>query len=179
MSGAPDIKKIFFCAVAIVFFSSGGPAMALTLKSSAFAENTRLAREFTCEGENVSPPLIWEGTPAGTRSFALICDDPDAPAKVWVHWLAYNIPASATGLPQGVQDAEVLPDGTRQGRNDSGTIGYSGPYPPPGKPHRYFFKLYALDTLLMFEGRLTKEALLRKMEGHVLAEASLMGTYQR
>lgn len=153
--------------------------MALEIKSTAFESNARLAKEFTGEGSDFSPPLSWQGAPSQTKSFALICDDPDAPSHTWVHWVIYNIPASADGLPKGVKGDEVLPDGSRQGPNDSGSIGYSGPYPPPGKPHRYYFKLYALDTMLTLGPGATKEALLEKMQGHVLAQASLMGTYQR
>jgi Raf kinase inhibitor-like YbhB/YbcL family protein len=173
------MRRIVFFLAGGLFLSVGSLCMALEIKSSAFEPNARLAKEFTCEGPNLSPPLSWQGAPPETVSFALICDDPDAPAHIWVHWVIYNIPASATGLPKGVRDSEVLPDGSRQGRNDSGTIGYSGPYPPPGRPHRYYFKLYALDTMLTPDPQATKESLLGKMKGHVLAEASTMGTYQR
>jgi hypothetical protein len=122
---------------------------------------------------------MWQGVPADTASFALISDDPDAPSGTWVHWVIYNIPASATGLPEGVLNLEVLADGSRQGINDGDDIGYGGPCPPPGKPHRYFFKLYCLDTMLDIKGTATKEKLLTAMKGHILAEASLMGTYKR
>ena len=169
---------VFYLAV-IFLLSQGGAAMALELKSSAFAHNGPIPRHYTCEGESVSPDLKWEGTPANTASFALICDDPDAPMGTWVHWVLYNIPADAKELPEGVSCVENLSDGSRQGMNDSQKFGYSGPCPPPGRPHRYYFKLYALDTKLNMKGRVTKEALLSAMEGHILAKASLMGTYKR
>ena len=136
----------------------------------------------SCTGENVSPALSWSGAPAGTKSFAVTCHDPDAPTgSGWWHWVVYNIPASATGLAQGAGDAsgQHLPKGAAQGKTDFGTAGYGGPCPPPGRAHRYFFKLYALDTELALKPRATKPQLLQAMEGHILAEASLMGLYQR
>lgn len=153
--------------------------MALELKSPAFATGSPIPRRYTCEGDDASPTLMWQGAPANTQSFALIADDPDAPMGTWVHWVVYNIPAASTGLEEAVPGLENLPDGSRQGVNDSRDIGYGGPCPPPGKPHRYYFKLYALDTKVDVHGTATKEKLLAVMKGHVLAEASVMGTYQR
>lgn len=151
----------------------------LTLRSPAFEEGTGIPRKHTCEGKDVAPALEWSDGPEGTRSFALIVDDPDAPdprapKRVWVHWVLYDLPASTRGLPEG----GALPAGAREGRNDSGQIGYQGPCPPIGR-HRYYFKLYALDTVLGDRGELTKAALLAAMEGHVLAHTQHMGTYEK
>ncbi len=171
-------EAIFFLAV-IFLLSQGGAAMALELKSSAFFPDGPIPRHHTCEGEDVSPELKWEGAPAATLSFALIADDPDAPMGTWVHWVLYDIPGDTKGLPEGVPNTATLDDGSRQGMNDSRKFGYGGPCPPPGKPHRYYFKLYALDTKLDLKGKVTKEVLLSAMEGHILVKASLMGTYKR
>lgn len=151
----------------------------MKLTSSAFVDGQPIPRKYTCDGVDVSPPLAWNLAPAGTRSFALICDDPDAPVGTWVHWVIYGLPATATGLPEMVAPVEVLPDGARQGLNDFRKIGYGGPCPPPGPPHHYHFKLYALDEDVPLPPRATKRDLLRAMEGHVLAETQLVGTYQR
>ncbi|MCD6340057.1 MAG: YbhB/YbcL family Raf kinase inhibitor-like protein, partial [Verrucomicrobia bacterium] len=130
-------------------------------------------------GEDVSPPLAWSGAPEGAQAFALICDDPDAPMGTWVHWVIYDIPAEAAGLEENVPPEESLPNGARQGRNDFRRIGYGGPCPPPGKPHRYFFRLYALSAKTGLPPGATKARLLQAMEGKILAQAELMGTYQR
>lgn len=159
--------------------------MKITVTSPAFKEGSPIPRKYTGEGEDVSPPLEWSSPPPETRQFALICDDPDAPRKdPWVHWVIYNIPADAKGLPEGVEPVgkPKQPAGCAQGKNswpDGENMGYRGPMPPPGKPHRYYFKLYALDQPLDAPPGLTKEELLSKMAGHVLAEGQLMGTYQR
>ena len=150
----------------------------MTLTSSSFAHGQPIPLRHTADGVNVSPPLEWAGVPAGTKSFALICDDPDAPRKVWVHWVLYALPPTLAALPEGVPTDPVLPDGSRQGTNDFGTTGYGGPAPPKGNPHRYFFKLYALDAEPTLPPRASKADLLAAM-GTVLAEAELMGTYQR
>ncbi len=153
--------------------------MALELKSQAFVDGGAIPREYTCEGRDMSPALEWSDAPVSTKSFALICDDPDAPMGTWIHWLIYNIPAKVNGLPEGVMKSESLKDGSRQGFTDFQNTGYGGPCPPPGKPHRYYFKLYALDISLSIRGKATKESLLTAMQGHILAEAKIMGTYQR
>jgi Raf kinase inhibitor-like YbhB/YbcL family protein len=155
-------------------------AMSLKLTSSSFAHNGEIPTRYTCEGQDVSPPLAWSGVPANTRSLALIVDDPDAPDPAapkltWVHWLLYDIPPSATGLPEGARD---LPPGTREGRNDWRRTGYGGPCPPVGR-HRYFHKLYALDALLPDLGKPDKARLEAAMKGHVIAQAELIGTYQK
>lgn len=153
--------------------------MGLELSSPVFSEGEAIPRKYTCDGPDVSPPLRWHGTPEEARALALICDDPDAPAGTWVHWVAYGIPASVVGLPEAVPTDPLTEDGWAQGRNDFKRIGYGGPCPPAGGPHRYFFKLYALDTEPDLEPGATKGELLAAMEGHVLAEARLLGTYAR
>ncbi|MHB9023906.1 MAG: YbhB/YbcL family Raf kinase inhibitor-like protein [Armatimonadota bacterium] len=160
--------------------SNGGKAMeTLTVTSTAFTNGQPIPPRLTQDGANASPPLTWSQSPAGTKSLALICDDPDAPRGTWVHWVLYNLPADTTGLPEGVPKTQTLPGGARQGANSGGRIGYDGPKPPPGHPHRYFFKVYALDTTLDLTPGITKEALAAAMEGHVLASGELMGSYQR
>ena len=151
----------------------------MKLNSVAWMEGQLIPVKYSCDGADVSPPLAWSEAPAGTRSFALICDDPDAPAGTWVHWVLYGLPATATGLSEGIASAEALPDGAKQGVNDFRRTGYGGPCPPPGAPHRYYFKLYALDVAPALKLRATKAELLRAMAGHILAEARLMGTYRR
>jgi Raf kinase inhibitor-like YbhB/YbcL family protein len=149
------------------------------LTSASFREGEPIPRQFTCDGEDRSPALGWSEVPVETRSFILICDDPDAPRGTWVHWLLYNLPAQAIELQPGVPQKAELPSGARQGTNDSGDLGYSGPCPPPGKPHRYFFRLYALDTSLKLATGVNRPELEAAMEGHVLASATVMGTYER
>ena len=153
--------------------------MAITLASGAFRPNQPIPARYTCDGEDVSPPLAWTGVPAGTRSLALIIDDPDAPdpkhpRQVWVHWVLYNLPPDATGLAE----AAALPSGAKVGRNDWQRADYGGPCPPIGR-HRYFHKLYALDTVLPDLKHPTKSQLEQAMKGHVLAQAELVGTYER
>jgi Raf kinase inhibitor-like YbhB/YbcL family protein len=154
--------------------------MALAITSTAFADGGAIPARYTCQGEDVSAPLAWKDLPAGTKSLALIVDDPDAPdpaapKRTWVHWVLYNLPATAAALAEAV---DSLPDGTLEGRNDWGRTGYGGPCPPIGR-HRYFHKLYALDTVLPDLGEPTKAELERAMEGHVLAKAELVGTYEK
>ncbi len=151
----------------------------IPLTSSAFTEGGAIPVQHTCDGEDLSPPLQWRDVPQGTRSLALIGDDPDAPGRTFVHWVIYNIPPTAEGLPEGVPAVEALSDGARQGRNDFQRIGYGGPCPPAGKPHRYVFKLYALDAELPLPPGATAQDLMQAMEGHILAEGRLTGTYQR
>ena len=156
--------------------------MPLKLSSSAFSTGGNIPVEHTCEGADLSPPLSWSDIPAGTKSLALIVDDPDAPdpaapRMTWVHWLLYNLPPAAAGLPEGVVPA-ALPAGTREGLNDWKRTGYGGPCPPIGR-HRYFHKLYALDTLLPDLERPSKVRLEKAMQGHVLAQAELIGFYQK
>ncbi|MFO1314373.1 MAG: YbhB/YbcL family Raf kinase inhibitor-like protein [Burkholderiales bacterium] len=156
--------------------------MPLVLTSTAFAANAEIPARYTCEGADVSPPLAWTGVPAGTRSLALIVDDPDAPdprapRMVWVHWILYDLPPTAAGLAEAVARG-ALPGGTREGTNDWKRTGYGGPCPPIGR-HRYFHKLYALDRVIGDLGHPDKAALERAMLGHVLAHAELVGTYRK
>jgi Raf kinase inhibitor-like YbhB/YbcL family protein len=159
--------------------SKGGPAMAFGLSSNAFQPGATIPRKHTCDGPDVSPALAWTDAPAGTQSLALIMDDPDAPVGTWVHWVLYDLPPSARDLPEGVPKQEELSSGARQGRNDFRRIGYGGPCPPAGPAHRYFFKLYALNMKLNLKVGATKAEVERAMQGHILAQAELMGRYQR
>ncbi len=157
-------------------------AMDFEIHSPAFPDGGSIPPRYTCDGKDISPPLLWQGIPAGTRSLALIVDDPDAPdpaapKMVWVHWVVHNMPAASSGLPEAAS-GHAMPPGAVEGYNDWKRIGYGGPCPPVGR-HRYFFKLYALDTVIPVTTPLTKAELLAAMRGHVLAEAVLIGTYQR
>ena len=156
----------------------GEQAMAFELTSTAFVQGKPIPRKYTCDGQDISPPLSWGDPPAGTRSLALIADDPDAPAGTWVHWVLYNLPAASRGLPEAVPADAELADGSQHGRNSWRRLGYGGPCPPRGT-HRYFFKLYALDTVLDLKAGADKGQLLKAMKGHILAQAELMGTYAR
>jgi Raf kinase inhibitor-like YbhB/YbcL family protein len=153
--------------------------MAIDLSSPAFEEGQPIPKQYTADGRNVSPPLRWSDPPGATRSLALICEDPDAPRGTWTHWVAFNLPAEARELGEGIPPEPTLSDGTVQGTNDFGKIGYGGPSPPPGKPHRYFFKLYALDQQLQLPAGASRNQLLAAVKGHILAEGLLMGTYGR
>jgi Raf kinase inhibitor-like YbhB/YbcL family protein len=155
-----------------------GEAMAIQVQSAAFKEGEMIPRDCTCDGKDVSPGLSWSDLPAGTKSVALICDDPDAPVGTWVHWVIYNIPPETKALPEGVPTEKTLDTGAVQGKNDWGAVGYRGPC-PPGGTHRYFFKLYALDTMLGLEPGAAKKELLVAMENHILAKGQLMGKYKR
>jgi Raf kinase inhibitor-like YbhB/YbcL family protein len=159
--------------------TKGESTMSITLRSSDFSNGGDIAKEFTCSGEDRSPALEWSEAPDGTKSFALIADDPDAPAGTWVHWVVFNIPGSARSLQGGIEKTEQLADGTRQGHNDFHKIGYNGPCPPPGKAHRYFFKLYALDSELKLAPGASKNDVEKAMTGHILGHAEWMGRYRR
>lgn len=180
------VALILICTAAVGFASSHedkeNKTMAFTLTSAAFQHNGAIPSLHTCEGRDVSPPLSWTPPPAGTRSLVLIVDDPDAPdpaapKMTWVHWVLYNIPPDIGGLPAGVA-TPALPDGTLQGTNDWQRTGYGGPCPPVGR-HRYFHKLFALDTRLPDLKHPTKAALEKAMKGHVLAQTELVGLYQK
>jgi Raf kinase inhibitor-like YbhB/YbcL family protein len=156
---------------------SGKGTMQLT--STAFTESAAIPAKYTCDAKNVSPPLKWSGTPAGTKSLALIADDPDAPVGTWVHWVLFDLPPGVSELAEDQPKSQFLPNGAKQGLNDFKHLGYGGPCPPPGKPHRYFFKLYALDTQLDLKPGATKKETELALEGHILAQGQLMGTYKR
>jgi Raf kinase inhibitor-like YbhB/YbcL family protein len=157
----------------------GGPSMAFTISSSSFQNGGEIPKKFACDGADVSPELSWSEPPAGSKSFALIADDPDAPVGTWTHWVVFDLPASITSLPENVSKVDELPSGGRQGRNDFRKIGYGGPCPPPGKPHRYFFKLYALDSKLNLKPGSSKQEVEQAMQGHILGKAEWMGRYRR
>jgi Raf kinase inhibitor-like YbhB/YbcL family protein len=153
--------------------------MTMQLSSPAFREGDRIPVNHTADGADRSPELRWGDIPPNAQSLALICEDPDAPRGTWTHWVLFNSPADKTMLAEGVPPEKELPDGARQGKNDFGKIGYGGPSPPKGKPHRYFFKLYALDTKLNLPAGATRQQVLDAIKGHVLAEGQLMGLYGR
>ena len=150
----------------------------MRITSPAFSEGSPIPKQYSCDGENISPLLEWEGVPAGVESFALIVDDPDAPGKIFVHWVMYDIPGKSRSLQENYPKQEVDSDGSKQGVNSFGKTGYGGPCPPGGR-HRYYFKLFALDTTLDAEAGLSKREILSRIESHTLAEAQLMGTYSR
>jgi len=152
--------------------------MEIKITSSAFEEGGLIPAKYTCDGADVSPPLQWDAVPEGTRSIALICDDPDAPMGTWVHWVLFNLPSDAKELAENIPTEETLPNGAKQGVNDFGRIGYGGPC-PPGGTHRYFFKIYALDTEVDLQAGADKRRLLKTMEGHILGQDQLIGKYKR
>jgi Raf kinase inhibitor-like YbhB/YbcL family protein len=152
--------------------------MTIKVSSPAFQDGGMIPEPYTCDGDDISPPLHWEAAPEGTQSLALICDDPDAPRGTFVHWVLYDLPAEAHELPENVPDDKTLANGANQGTNDFRRIGYGGPCPPSGT-HRYFFKVYALDRKTNLPPGQTKDKLLQAMEGHILAQGQIMGRYQR
>jgi Raf kinase inhibitor-like YbhB/YbcL family protein len=162
-----------------LFSQSGGKPMSFTISSTAFTNGGDIPKKFTCDGADVSPPLSWTDAPAKTGAFAIIADDPDAPAGIWTHWLIYDLPANRTELEENVIKADRLPNGSHQGRNDFRKLGYGGPCPPAGTPHRYVFKIYALDSKLNLAPGSTKQELEQAMQGHVLAKGELIGKYGR
>jgi hypothetical protein len=158
--------------------TTGGDMMGITVKSTAFADGGMIPKKYTCDGSDISPPLSWDSVPEGTKSLALISDDPDAPRGTWVHWVIFNLPAHITELTEHIPPQQTLSTGAKQGRNDFGKIGYGGPC-PPGGTHRYYFKLYALDKEINLGAGASKAELLKAMEGHILTEGQLMGRYKR
>lgn len=168
--------KIEFILLALLLPSC---AWGLEIKSNSFTQGSKIPSEYACDSSDISPSLEWGGSPAGTKSFVLICDDPDAPAGIWSHWVIFNIPKEKTGLPENVAKTGRLGDGTIQGTNDFGKPGYGGPCPPPGRPHRYFFRLYAIDTVLSLKNDSIRGDVLKAIKGHILAEAELFGIYER
>ena len=172
------MKKLFFLVVLLLIQNiSAYSKENFILKSSVFENNSFIPKEYTCDGKDISLPLLWS-VPDSTKSFALICDDPDAPMGTWVHWVIYNIPLEVNELKENIPHDEILSNGTKQGINDFKKIGYGGPCPPSGT-HKYFFKLYALDSKLNLTGKVTKEKLLDEMKGHVLEQTELVGKYRR
>jgi Raf kinase inhibitor-like YbhB/YbcL family protein len=175
--------RYYLCiaAVTLPLAATWEGRMGLSLTSTAFTEGGPIPVKHTCDGADLSPPLVWSGVPQGTAALALVADDPDAPARTWVHWVLYDVPAAFTGLPENVSKVAAPKelDGAVQGRNDSHALGYGGPCPPPGPAHRYFFKLYALAAPLGLKPGASKQEVERAMGGHVLATAQLMGRYAR
>ncbi len=163
------------CCLALTLTAS---AHAFELKSPAFRQESEIPQLYTCQGKDISPPLAWSDMPAGTRSLALICDDPDAPIGTWVHWVYYNIPVTVTALPEAMPKTERPSPGGIHGKSSFRDFGYGGPCPPWGT-HRYFFRLYALDTSLNLEPGATKKDVLKAIQGHILGTAELMGTYRK
>ncbi|MBN1391340.1 MAG: YbhB/YbcL family Raf kinase inhibitor-like protein [Sedimentisphaerales bacterium] len=158
--------------------AAGGEKMEIKVTSSAFAEGGLIPAKYTCDGSDISPPLQWEGVPEGTKSIALISDDPDAPMGTWVHWVLFNLLADSNELEEDIPSDKTLPNGAKQGTTDFKRIGYGGPCPPSGT-HRYFFKIYALDTKLDLAASAKKSDLLKAMEGHILGQGQLIGKYKR
>lgn len=177
-----SVLAVHFLTISLAgeqFIQKRGPSMDFQLSSKAFKHNAPIPAKYTGHGPDVSPPLEWVNAPGGTRAFVLICDDPDAPVGTWVHWVLYDIPADTKALPEAMPKDKNVLGSAKQGRNDFGKIGYNGPAPPPGKIHRYFFKLYATDKETDLEPGATKKQALKTIEGHILAEAELIGTYRR
>ncbi|MCI0381331.1 MAG: YbhB/YbcL family Raf kinase inhibitor-like protein [Gemmataceae bacterium] len=151
----------------------------MQLTSTAFVEGAVIPTRYTADGDNLSPALTWSGAPGNAQSFALVCEDPDAPRGTWIHWVLHNLPADCTGLAEGASPKGSLPKGAKEGMNSWSKSGYGGPSPPAGKPHRYFFKLYALDTMLDLPDKAGRQQLEDAMKGHLLATAQIMGKYGR
>jgi len=175
------LRGVFFSCVVlpVSFFLFAGAGSCLELKSDAFEDGGVIPVRYTGLGENISPALSWDGVPEGTQGFALIMEDPDAPMGTWIHWVVYNIPIDARGIREGLPKIPILSDGTREGKNSFRQIGYGGPQPPSGPPHRYVFTLYALDSALGVAPGADKEAVMAGMKGHVRGKAQLTGQFGR
>lgn len=182
-------NKIFFLLISLTcLYSFNGTTNKLyaktkgdtkmTITSTAFSDGGMIPKDYTCDGKDISPPLAWTNVPKGTKSLAIICDDPDAPAGTWVHWVLFNIPTTVNELPKNIPPVKVFENGAKHGINDFQKFGYGGPCPPSGT-HRYYFKLYALDVKLMQQPGMTKAVLLNAMQDHILAKAQLMGKYKQ
>jgi Raf kinase inhibitor-like YbhB/YbcL family protein len=154
-------------------------AGAMQLTSTAFSEGEPIPAKYTCDGKDVSPPLKLADVPPGAKSLVLVADDPDAPVGTWVHWVLFDLPPATTELPEDLPKTQYLPGGAKQGLNDFKRLGYGGPCPPPGKPHRYFFRAYALDVQLGLNPGISRKEIDRAMEKHILAQGQLMGIYKR
>ncbi len=185
MKGCRDSNFALAWAVFCLAWGANSRAAATTekarmqLSSSAFSDGAPIPAKYTCDDQNVSPPLKWSGVPADAKSLVLLADDPDAPRGTWVHWVLYELPASTAELPENIAKTQYVAGGARQGLNDFKHLGYGGPCPPPGKAHRYFFKLYALDNQLGLKPGASKKEVESAMANHVLAHGELRGTYQR
>jgi hypothetical protein len=175
----PKLASLLFLMTLTTFASTQSSKATFTLQSSSFVPGAAIPKQYSCDDKDISPGLQWGGAPAKTVAFAIIMDDPDAPAGVWVHWVLWNLQISTHFLPEGVAKQDRLDDGSQQGRNGFGKVGYNGPCPPPGQTHRYFFRLYALDTKLTLAPGADRSQLDGAMQGHVLAHAEYMGTFRR
>lgn len=160
-------------------YAADGKPGAIVLSSAGFQTGADIPRQYTCDAQDISPPLRWSNVPAATKSLALIVDDPDAPGGTWVHWVIYDLPGESKDLAEDMAKTDTLPNGAKQGVNDFRKVGYGGPCPPPGSAHRYYFKLYALDTATRLKPHATKQQLLDAIQGHVLGEAELIARYKR
>tara|TARA_B100000315_G_C14375944_1_gene495169 strand:- start:68 stop:583 length:516 start_codon:yes stop_codon:yes gene_type:complete len=170
------MKKILFFLIIISFCTN---TFALEIKSEVFKQKGYIPDRYSCDAQDFSPSLSWSQVPQGTKSLAIICDDPDAPFKIWVHWVIFNIPSGISSLEENISKEKLNELSAVEGLNDFGRLGYNGPCPPAGKPHRYFFTLYALDTTLSLEEGVGKKELVEAMQGHILAETKVIGLYQR
>ena len=182
ISGFAGLLLLFFSGRQQAFpFPAPAPAQSapLSISSPSFTNGGEIPKKFSCDGPDVSPQLSWSEPPARTATFALLVDDPDAPAGNWNHWTIWNLPASVRSLPEGVGKSRRLPDGSQQGMNDFKKVGYNGPCPPANKPHHYHFQLFALDTKLTLTGDAGKPELEGAMKGHILAQAEWVGTFRR
>ncbi|MCD6129347.1 MAG: YbhB/YbcL family Raf kinase inhibitor-like protein [Deltaproteobacteria bacterium] len=174
------MKRLLFLGLIVLILFCGVKVMAgeIKLNSSAFKKGEMIPKKYTCDGKDISPPLSWEDIPEEANTLAIVCDDPDAPMGIWVHWVIFNIPPTERGLPENIPPEKILKNGAIQGKTDFGRIGYGGPC-PPGGIHRYFFKIYALDKKIPLKPGATKKELLKAMEEHILAEGKLIGKYGR
>jgi hypothetical protein len=184
-------KRGFSFALVIIALAAGAvlttgmvlqpldPSKQIQVTSTAFKNMQPIPRDYTCDGRNVSPPLAWSGAPAGTKSFALIVDDPDAPGGIWTHWVVFDLPADISELPEEAPKSQLNAGNAQQGLNDFKHLGYGGPCPPAGKPHRYLFKIFALDTTLGLKSGASKKDVETAMAKHILGQGQLAGTYQR
>lgn len=170
---------LLLTAVQATQAQAGRKSMAFTISSPSFSSGGEIAKKFTCDGADVSPQLAWTEPPSGTKAIALLVDDPDAPVGSWTHWVLWNVPVTTRGLSEGMSKAATLPDGSQQGMNDFRKTGYNGPCPPAGKPHRYYFKLFALDGKLDLKVGASKRELEAAMKGHILGQSEWMGRYGR
>ena len=179
-AGVPSLRAALFGGMQQPSSQKGGRAsMSFTVSSPSFSSGATIPKAYSCQGADISPALEWSGHPPPTGGFALIVDDPDAPAGTWVHWVIWNILASTHQLPENLAKSDRLDNGATQGRNDFGKTGYNGPCPPPGKAHRYFFRLYALDGKLTLPPGASRQQLDGAMQGHILAQAEYLGTFRR
>ena len=173
-----SIVGLSVCVLLAGCGGAGGEPPRMSVTSPAFTNGGAMPKQYTCDGQNISPPLAWSGVPNNAKALALICDDPDAPNQTWVHWVVYDLPASTAGLPENVPEQEKPVSGGKQGMNDFKKIGYGGPCPPSGT-HRYYCRLYALDAETSLAPGATKEQLVKAMEGHIVAQGQLIGMYKR